>query len=230
VGMKADRGRTGWRRTKPPATFRRSFRSAQKRYLAMDSRDPRIDAYIDKAADFARPILRHVREVVHAACPEVGETMKWSFPHFEYKGTLCSMAAFKEHCTLGFWNAEQVLGGRSEGGAMGHFGRITRLEDLPPRRVLAGYVKRAVSLKDAGVKVKRAPRRAAAEVEVPEDLAAALKRSAKARKAFEGFSPSHRREYVEWILEAKREATRAKRLAQTVEWLAQGKARNWKYL
>lgn len=209
----------------------------------MAKSDPRIDAYIDKSADFAQPILRHIRDVVHTACPDVEETMKWSFPHFDYKGIMVAMAAFKAHCTLNFWHAKEVMGPDAQEGAMGQFGRITSVKDLPSKKVLTGYVKKAMALKDAGVKPSWAADRAAkakakskatpkkkAEADVPEDLAAALAKSKKAAGTFAGFSPSHRREYVEWITEAKREATRAKRVAQTVEWLAEGKPRNWKYI
>jgi len=197
----------------------------------MGTRSPRTDAYIEKSADFAQPILRHLREVVHSACPDVEETWKWSFPHFDYKGIMCSMAAFKNHCAFGFWNAEAVVGDDAKEGAMGQFGPITSVKDLPPKKVLVGYVRKAMALKDAGAKPKRAakPKRPAA-VGVPEDLAAALAKNAKAAKAFGDFSPSHRREYVEWITEAKREATRAKRVAQAVAWLAEGKPRNWKHM
>jgi len=197
----------------------------------MGTRDPRVDAYIDESADFAQPILRHIREVVHAACPDVEETMKWSFPHFDYKGMFCSMAAFKEHCTMGFWHGEAVVGDEARNGGMGQFGRIRSVKDLPSKRVLTGYLKKAMALKDAGVKPKRASRpRKATPVEVPDDLTAALKRDKRAATTFEGFSPSHRREYVEWITEAKRMETRARRVAQTVAWLAEGKPRNWKHM
>lgn len=199
----------------------------------MPNLDPRIDAYIEKSGDFAKPILRHLREVVHEGCPEVEETMKWSFPHFDYKGMMCSMAAFKEHCTFGFWKPGPILGDAAREGGMGQFGRITSVKDLPARKVLIGYVKEARELNDAGVKPKRAPRpkKAKPELPVPEELTAAFaqKKHAKARAAWEGFAPSHRREYLEWIAEAKREETRARRVAQTLEWLAEGKQRNWKY-
>jgi len=197
----------------------------------MPSRDPRIDAYVEKSADFAKPILSYLRDVVHEACPEVEEKMKWSFPHFDHKGMMCSMAAFKAHCTFGFWKPELVLGDAVKEGGMGQFGRITSVKDLPAKRVLIGYVKQAMRLNDEGVKPKRAqkPKKVKSEVEVPDDLAAALKKNARARATFEGFSPSHRREYVEWIVEAKREETRARRIARAVEWMAEGKARNWKY-
>lgn len=212
----------------------------------MPTLDPRVDAYIEKSADFAQPILRHIRQVVHAACPEVEETMKWSFPHFDYKGIMISMAAFKAHCTLNFWHAKEVLGPDAQEGAMGQFGRITSVKELPPKKVLAGYVKKAMALKDAGVKPSWAADRAAkkkaasgrtakgkgAAVAVPEELAAALalKKNRKAKEAFEAFSPSHRREYAEWIAEAKRPETRLRRVTQAVAWLSEGKPRNWKYL
>jgi uncharacterized protein YdeI (YjbR/CyaY-like superfamily) len=197
----------------------------------MPSRDPRIDAYVEKSADFAKPILSYLRDVVHEACPEVEEKMKWSFPHFDHKGMMCSMAAFKAHCTFGFWKPELVLGEAAKEGGMGQFGRIASVKDLPAKEVLIGYVKTAMRLNDQGVTPKRAqrPKKAKPDAEVPDDLAAALKKNARARATFEGFSTSHRREYVEWIVEAKREETRARRIAQAVEWMAEGKARNWKY-
>ena len=199
----------------------------------MGSRDPRVDAYIEKSADFARPILAHIREIVHDACPEAEETLKWGFPHFTYKGILCSMASFKGHCALNFWKGKEVLGGEvaSEEG-MGQFGRLTSVKDLPSKRALAGYVKKAKALNDAGTPgpiSQRARSRGRGEAEVPEDLLAALKKDKKARATFEGFPPGQRREYVDWINEAKRPETRAKRLATTLEWLAEGKKRNWKY-
>jgi uncharacterized protein YdeI (YjbR/CyaY-like superfamily) len=202
----------------------------------MPKRDPRIDAYIGKSAGFARPILTHIRDVVHSACPEVEETLKWGMPYFTYKGMLCGMAAFKGHCTFGFWKGALVVDGkrRTAEDAMGQFGRITKLSELPPQRALAGYVKKAMALNDAGVK---APTRSAAggaakrkALAVPADLAAALARDKTARAVFDGFSPSHKREYIEWINEAKRPATRERRLARTLEWLAEGKPRNWKYM
>jgi len=198
----------------------------------MGTRDPRIDAYIEKSADFARPILAHLREVVHSACPEVEETVKWGMPHFQYQGMLCGMASFKAHCTFGFWKGKLIVdrGGESAEQAMGQFGRITSVAGLPPKRVLAGYVKEAMRLNEEGVKTpRRAPAKTKRPAVVPDDLAAALRRNSKATAAFDAFSPSHRREYVEWITEAKREETRARRIATAVEWLAEGKSRNWKY-
>jgi uncharacterized protein YdeI (YjbR/CyaY-like superfamily) len=197
----------------------------------MGARDPRVDAYVEKSAEFARPILTRIRETVHEACPEAEETLKWGFPHFTHKGILCSMAAFKQHCTLNFWKGDQVLeSGIVSREAMGQFGRLTSVEDLPAAKVLRGYVKKAAALNDAGTPGPISRRtRSKGEPEVPEDLRAALKRDKEARATFEGFPPGQRREYVEWITEAKRPETRAKRLATAVEWLAEGKRRNWKY-
>jgi len=196
----------------------------------MGKRDPRVDAYIKKAAPFAQPILTEIRETVHASCPDVEETMKWRFPHFVYKGLLCGMASFKEHAALGFWKGALVTGGPRGVDAMGHFGRLTKRSDLPSKRVLAGYVKKAAALNEQGVKVPRAPRKAApSTLKVPAALSAAFKTNKKAQAGFGGFSPSHKREYIEWITEAKSDETRARRLAQAIEWMAEGKSRNWKY-
>jgi len=200
----------------------------------MGTRDPRVDAYVARSAPFAQPILVHIRELVHEVCPEVEETMKWSFPHFTYRGKiLCSMASFKQHCALGFWKGSEVVGGAGAdpGEAMGQFGRITAPDDLPPREELAGYVRRAMELIASGggggaPSPKRAPKPPLA---VPDSLTEALAGNEKARAAFEAFSPSHRREYVEWITEAKGEETRKRRIATALEWLAEGKSRNWKY-
>jgi uncharacterized protein YdeI (YjbR/CyaY-like superfamily) len=202
------------------------------RDAAMGSRDTRIDAYIAKSKDFAKPILTHLRDLVHTACPEVEETMKWSFPHFMYRGMLCSMASFKEHCSFGFWNGSAVVtnGGESQDGA-GDFGRITQLSDLPSKKILTGYIKKAMKLNEDGVKRPTAPKpKVPKPVVVPEDLAKALQGNAAARTTFDKFSPSHKREYIEWITEAKSEATRTKRLQTAIEWMAEGKPRNWKYM
>jgi uncharacterized protein YdeI (YjbR/CyaY-like superfamily) len=199
----------------------------------MATKDPRIDAYIAKSADFAKPILKHLRKVVHAGCPEVVETIKWSRPHFDFKGVMCGMAAFKEHCAFGFWNADLILDPRKnvEKGALGSFGCIRWLNDLPSERTLIDYVKKAAALNEAGVKATwRTERKKRKPLPMPADFTAALKKNAKARKTFENFSPSHRREYIEWITEAKREETRKERLVKSIKWLAEGKARNWKYM
>jgi uncharacterized protein YdeI (YjbR/CyaY-like superfamily) len=197
---------------------------------AMSSRDSRVDAYIERSADFAHPVLEHLRAVVHAACPDVEENIKWGCPHFGYKGgMMCSMAAFKHYCSFGFWNHKDVVGKEPKEGA-GGFGKITSVKDLPSKKELTGYVRKAMALKDSGVKkerVKTAPKPAP---KLPDDLAAELKKNTAARKHYEAFSPSCRREYVDWINEAKTDATRQKRVATTVEWLAEGKHRNWKYM
>jgi uncharacterized protein YdeI (YjbR/CyaY-like superfamily) len=196
--------------------------------------DPRIDDYVKKAASFAQPILQHLRLLVHKACPDVQETMKWSFPHFDYKGILCSMAAFKQHCTFGFWKAsimkdpEQILKlvGKT---AMGHFDKITSLKDLPSDKIMIAYIKEAVRLNEEGTRIASKEKKPKAEIAMPEEFAIALKRNKKALAAFEQFSQSHKREYLEWITEAKTEATREKRIEKTIEWLTEGKSRNWKY-
>jgi hypothetical protein len=196
----------------------------------MPTTDPRIDAYIAKSAEFARPILTHLRAVVHEGCPDVQETMKWSMPFFEHHGPLCNMSAFKAHVGFGFWKGA-LLVGRGSGDderAMGQFGRITSLKDLPPKKELVALVKKAAKLNDEGVKVPRKPAKRA-ELPVPAELAAALAKNRKARAIFDAFPPSHRREYNDWVGEAKREETRAARAAQAIEWIAEGKSRNWKY-
>lgn len=198
--------------------------------------DPRIDAYIEKSAAFAQPILRRLRALVHRACPDATETMKWSHPHFQQgEAILCSMAAFKAHCTFGFWHQgmEKILAAEGVNGkdAMGSLGRITGPKDLPADATLLRWVREAAKLNvsdaPARPRLKRGP---AKEAAVPADLAAALKKNAAAAKTFAGFRPSHRREYIEWITEAKRDETRRTRLVSTLEWLAEGKPRNWKYL
>lgn len=199
----------------------------------MGTRDPRVDAYIAKSADFAQPILTHLRDVVHAACPDVQETMKWSMPFFDYNGVMCNMAAFKEHATFGFWKGALIPGlapnSANGGESMGNLGRLTSVKDLPNRKVLGGYIKAAMRLNDEGVAVKKPKKVAKPEAKVPPDLAAALKKNRKAAATFEAFPPGQRREYVDWIVDAKRDETRAKRIVQAVEWLAKGKKRNWKY-
>ncbi len=200
----------------------------------MGKRDDRIDAYIARSAEFARPILTHLREIVHKACPEVEETIKWGFPHFLYKGILCHMASFKEHCAFGIWKGSQIVdqGGGEVEKAMGQFGRISKLADLPSKQILSGYLKQAMKRNKNGVKTpsrmklkEKAPR----ELVIPDDLASALRANNAASATFEKFSPSHRREYVAWITEAKTQATRTRRLEQAVQWLSEGKPRHWKY-
>jgi uncharacterized protein YdeI (YjbR/CyaY-like superfamily) len=200
----------------------------------MGTRDPRIDAYIAKQKPFAQPILAHIREVVHAACPDVEETLKWSSPFFAYRGALmCGMSGFKEHAVFGFWKGSLIDGvspNRNRGGdAMGNFGKLTSVKDLPSKRELTALIKQAMRLNDEGVTVPRAKKGAKPEGKVPAELAAALKKNKQAAAHFADGSPSFRREYIEWVNEAKRDETKSKRIAQAVEWIAEGKARNWKY-
>ncbi len=197
----------------------------------MGTTDPFVDAYIDKANDFAKPILKHIRKVVHETCPDFVESKKWSFPHFGYKGEMmCSMAAFKEHCAFNFWKQSLLdkTAFPEEKTAMGSFGRITSLEDLPSEKTLKKLIKDAMKLNDAGIKVKKtvAPKK---DLVVPDVLLEALAKNEKAAATFEKFPYSCRKEYIEWITDAKTEPTRDKRLATTIEWLAEGKRRNWKY-
>lgn len=194
----------------------------------MGARDPRVDAYIEKSADFARPILERLRETVHSAIPEAEETIKWGAPYFDLEGPVCGMAAFKRHCAFVFWKDKLVVEDPSDE-AMGQLGRIESLDDLPSRKKLVAWLKKAAKLNRDGVRAPRTVKPPKPPVEVPPDLERALARNARARKAFDGFSPSHRREYVEWIQEARREETRAKRLATAIEWMAEGKPRHWKY-
>jgi uncharacterized protein YdeI (YjbR/CyaY-like superfamily) len=197
----------------------------------MPATDPRVDAYIAKARPFAQPILKRIRKAVHAGCPGVVETIKWSMPAFDYKGPLAGMAAFKGHCTLGFWKASLMKSVPAErrGQAMGQFGRFESIEDVPAEAALVKMVKEAAALNDAGAKVARAPKAPKPAPKAPPDLLAALKKHKKALAAWQAFPPSHQREYVEWITEAKTDATRARRLETAVAWIAEGKGRNWKY-
>lgn len=199
-------------------------------------RDPRIDAYIAEAEPFARPILVHLRELVHEGCPGVEETLKWSSPSFVHAGKILGgMAAFKAHAAFGFWHPEMRAKAETKDAdtAMGSFGRITKISDLPNRATLLRLIKEAAKLNDATTTKPKAattkPRKPAKALAVPADLATALKRNAAATKTFAGLPPSGRNEYVEWITEAKRAETRQQRLATTVQWLAEGKSRNWKY-
>ena len=202
----------------------------------MPASDPRIDAYIAKSPAYAQPILKHLRQLVHKACPGAEETMKWNAPFFDYKGsTVCVMAAFKQHCKFGFWKASLLkdpagLLNMYEKAGMGHLKNIASIKDLPADKILLAYIREAAQLNESGVKLparaKATPKKA---LPVPPALAAALKKNKKASTAFEAFPPSHRRDYIEWITEAKTEETRDKRLKTAIEWIAEGKSRNWKY-
>lgn len=197
--------------------------------------DPRIDAYIEKKADFAKPILKHLRQLVHKACPGVQETIKWGMPFFDYSGgILCAIAAFKEHCTFSFGKASLMKDPEgilqvSERQAMGNFDRITSLKDLPSDKILIAYIKEAAKLNEDGVKLPARKKVDASPIETPADFTASLKKNKKANLVFENFSPGKRKEYNQWITEAKTEGTRIKRIETAVEWIAEGKSRNWKY-
>jgi len=190
----------------------------------MSKKDPRVDAYIAKSAEFARPILTRIRKLVHAVCPDVTETIKWNSPFYEHKGILVCTPAFKKHCALIFWKGKLILGKEQE-----KFRRITSPADLPGDKILLGHLKQAVALNEAGVKPPRPSPKAGRKTVVPDDFLAVFKKSKKALAAFDNFSPSCRREYVEWITEAKREETRVKRIKTAIPWIATGKSRNWKY-
>lgn len=196
---------------------------------------PEVDAYIDRSADFAKPILVRVRSLFHQACPEIEESIKWSAPFFVYKGIVGYMAAFKNHVSFGFWKAglmqdpEGLMQGAGNSEMSGI--KVSSLEELPDDAILSRYIEEAVDLNERGIKVPRQNKGAAKPTpEVPDDLRAALQANRQAGKTFENFSDSKRRDYIEWLTAAKREATRAKRLATTIEWLSEGKPRNWKYM
>jgi uncharacterized protein YdeI (YjbR/CyaY-like superfamily) len=197
--------------------------------------DPRIDAYIERAAAFAKPILIKLRKLIFQACPDAEEMIKWSFPNYEVHGSmLCSMAAFKEHCAFGFWKASLLkdpdgILHLAERNSMGHLERLSSVKDLPSDKILITYLKEAALLNKNNIKIARKKSAPGKELAVPKALAAALKKNKKAMVTFEGFPPSQRREYIEWISEAKTDVTLDKRLTTTIEWLEQGKTRHWKY-
>jgi uncharacterized protein YdeI (YjbR/CyaY-like superfamily) len=194
------------------------------------TKDPRVDAYIAKAKPFAQPILKRIRRAVHAGCPDVTETIKWSVPAFEYKGPMCGMASFKAHCLLGFWKGPLMksLPKDKLTEATGGFGRFESIDDLPDQKTLARMVKEAAALNDAGVKLPRTAK-AKPPLKAPADMLSAIKKNKKAQAAYKAFSPSHQREYIEWITGAKSDETRNRRLLTAIEWMAEGKSRNWKY-
>jgi len=201
----------------------------------MKNASTEVDVYIARSAEFAQPILKKVRQLFHKAYPKIEETIKWGVPHFEYKGIVGSMAGFKQHVSFGFWKGKLLSDprglftgvGNTEMGAL----RVSSLKEMPADKVLLEYIKEAVQLNENEIKPPRAkPRKPAAPLSVPSDLASALDRNPTARATFESFSPSHRKEYIEWITEAKQAATREKRLATALEWMAEGKPRNWKYM
>lgn len=200
----------------------------------MATQDPRIDAYIAEAAAFARPVLKHLRRIIHQGCPTAVETIKWGCPFFEYHGLLCGFASFKAHCSLFFWRDIDVSRWLEQtntaGAGMGQFGKIASLADLPKDAVLLACVRAAVEQRNAPESKMKRRRQRAKESPVPADLKKALAANPKAAVTFKGFAPSHRRAYLEWIADAKQPATRERRLRTTIEWLTEGKPQNWKYL
>jgi len=196
----------------------------------------KIDNYIESAADFAKPILNHIRELVHKACPGVEEKIKWGMPFFDYKGEmLCHMASFKQHAVMSFWKAilmkDPVLveNARSES-AMGHLGKLTSVKDLPPDKKITAWIKEAMQLTDKGIKLPiKAKPAVKPALTVPEYFTKALAKNKKAKQVFENFAYSHKKEYLQWITEAKTEETRKKRMETALAWIAEGKERNWKY-
>lgn len=202
----------------------------------MSQKDAQIDLYISKSAEFAKPILVHLRKLVHTACPDVEEKMKWSFPHFDYKGMMCSMASFKQHCAFSFWKAplmkDKTLVRNDESeSAMGHYGKITSLKNLPSDKKIIAHIKDAMMLNEVGI--KPSPKKVIAakkEAVIPDFFLKQLKKNKNAFTTFENFSPSHKREYVEWITEAKTEGTKNRRMETAIEWMSEGKPRNWKYI
>lgn len=203
----------------------------------MAAKNPKIDAYIAKAAPFAQPILTHLRNLVHKTCPAVEENMKWGMPSFEYKGLFCGFASFKNHCTFGFWKAAlmkdaQYLLGKTSREAMGNLGKICSRKDLPPDKVLVKWLKEAMQLNEQGIKLpkNKPPKHEKKDLVVPDYFMQHLKKNKKAWTVFDKGSYSFKKEYVEWITEAKTEATRKKRMITSIEWLSEGKPRNWKYM
>lgn len=200
----------------------------------MKNHSPEVDRYIADAAEFARPILKRIRELFHKACPQIEETMKWGFPHFEHQGIVGSMAAFKKHAAFAFWKGELLRDSKKLLAAVGNTSMVrTDVNDvsqLPSEKVMLAYIREAVALNEQGVKVPKEKKPPKQPLQTPDFLIEALKKNKKASAAFEAFSPSHRREYIEWLNEAKQPETRAKRLATAMEWMAEGKPRNWKYM
>jgi len=202
----------------------------------MPTTNPAIDAYIAKAQPFAQPILLHLRKLVHKACPNVEEKVKWGMPFFDYKGPMANMAAFKQHCSFGFWKASlmsdsALLETAKSAVAMGHLGKITSLKDLPKDAQIIAYIKEAMQLNEAGKKVaKPKPVAASKPLVIPDYITEAIKQNEQAFATFQAFAPSHKKEYVLWIDEAKTEATKLKRLAKAIETMAEGKPHNWQYI
>ncbi len=196
-------------------------------------KNPQVDEYIKKAPEFAKPILVHVRALIHKASPDIEETIKWGVPHFEYKGVICSIAAFKEHCAFGYWKEplipEMHEHIKNKASAWGSIGRVTSVKDLPSDELIIRWTKAAIELNEKGIKLDRGPKGPATEKNIPADLSKALKANEKAEGYWKEFSTSKKNEYIDWLEEAKTEETRNKRLETAIEWISEGKERMWKY-
>ncbi len=200
----------------------------------MAKTNPKVDAYILKAQPFAQPILNHLRKLVHRVCPEVEETIKWGFAAFDYKGPFCTMAVFKQHCAFGFWKAALMKDAdklkRAQGNSMGHLDKLMSLKDLPSDKQMISYLKEAMKINEEGLKLP--PRKKITDetaLETPSYFKTALSKNKKANEQFKNFTPGKKKEYIVWLTEAKTEETRNKRMEQAVEWISEGKIRNWKY-
>jgi uncharacterized protein YdeI (YjbR/CyaY-like superfamily) len=197
----------------------------------MPKTDKRVDAYVENAADFARPILERLRAIVHEACPDCEETVKWGHPSFDHHGIMCGMIAFKERCALHFWKSALLSpNGENDPAWQALLYHMKKVSDIPPKKTLLPLIKRAMELNEEGVKLPKAPAKVKKELVIPDAFTAAMKRNKKALAAFDKFPPSHKREYVVWIIDAKTDATRDRRIAQAIDWIAEGKPRNWKYM
>ena len=194
------------------------------------SRDPRIDAYIAKAQPFARPILEKVRNRVHAVVPDVEEAIKWSMPAYTLGGKIVLItAAFKAHTALNFWRGQELRGEAANANAMGQFGKIGSVDELPPDAELDRLISEVAELAKAAPAPRKAKHDPKPAPGLHPEFAAALAKAPKAKAALDGFPPSAQRDYFEWISEARQDATRQKRIATAVEWLGEGKRRHWKY-
>jgi len=204
----------------------------------MGKTDTRLELYISKSAPFAQEILWHLTELVHEVCPDAEETMKWSFPCFMYKGSiLCNIAAFKKHCAFGFWleskmkDPKKILSRGKAKNGMGSLGKLTGIKDLPSDKILKDYIKEAMKLIEAGEKLSKKPDdKEKKTLVIPDYFKKALSKNKNALHTFENFSHANKKEYIVWITEAKRDETRIKRLETAIEWMAEGKIRNWKYI
>ena len=162
--------------------------------------------------------------------PEAEETIKWSMPAYTVGGKIVLItAAFKAHMALNFWRGQELESSHASVGTMGQFGRIKDIDELPADPELDQLIREAADLS----KNAPAPRKSKSAPKPPSDLhpdfAAALAKAPQAKAVLDGFPPSAQRDYLEWIADAKQDGTRQKRIATAIEWLSEGKRRNWKY-